>query len=149
MVTIFGTTFGNLFGNSFWLFFVAQVYRGGLVAAHVSAPRPCRHEKEQATHRGVPIQTQRCAYQKAWRAPLFDLTRRDAVVHFGALRSKHFSKAVAIACASERSASTRCQLKLARQFMQNHCLVLLCKTKIKVKRGKWQINTGCLRKNAL
>ena len=35
LVTILGTTFGHRFGNSFWLFFVALVYKGGLVAAHV------------------------------------------------------------------------------------------------------------------
>ena len=116
MVTILGTTFGNRFGNPFWLFFVAQVYRVGLVAAHVFLSLAAL--RKQTTHRGAPIQTQQRAYQKAWRAPLFDLARRDAVVHFGVLRSKHFSKAVAVACASERSASTRWQLKLAQQFVK-------------------------------
>ena len=104
MVTILGTTFGNRFGNLFWLFFVAQVYRIGLVAAHVFLSLAVL--KKQTTHSGAPMQTQQRAYQTAWRAPLFDLARRDAVVHFGVLRSKHFSKAVAVACASERSAST-------------------------------------------
>ena len=88
MVTILGTTFGNRFGNPFWLFFVAQVYRVGLVAAHVFLSLAAL--RKQTTHRGAPIQTQQRAYQKAWRAPLFDLARRDAVVHFGALRLKHF-----------------------------------------------------------
>ena len=116
MVTILGTTFGNRFGNSFWLFLVAQVYRGGLVAAHVFLSLAAL--KKQTTHRCAPIQTQQREYQKPWRAPLFDLARRDAVVHFGVLRSKHFSKAVAIACAPERSASTRWQLKLAQKFVK-------------------------------
>ena len=76
MVTILGTTFGNRFGNSFWLFFVAQIYGGGLVAAHVFLSLAAL--KKQTTHRGAPIQTQQRAYQTAWRAPLFDLARRGA-----------------------------------------------------------------------
>ena len=37
---------------------------------------------------------------------------------FGVSRSKHFSKAVAIACAPERGASTRWQLKIVQQFVK-------------------------------
>ena len=116
MVTILGTTFGNRLGNSFWLFFCCTSLRRW-ACRRPRFPFLCRPEK-QTTHRGAPIQTQQRAYQTAWRAPLFDLARRDAVINFGVSRSKHFSKAVAIACAPERGASTRWQLKIVQQFVK-------------------------------
>ena len=53
----------------------------GNIAAHISTPRPCRHD-EQTTNASqrANSNTAARAYRTAWRAALFDLARRAALV---------------------------------------------------------------------
>ena len=107
-VTILGTRFGaycthNLFSNNNWRgyhvwsqfwepllvtvlgthFLLRCGKFGGVgnIAAHISTPRPCRHD-EQTTNASqrANSNTAARAYRTAWRAALFDLARRAALV---------------------------------------------------------------------
>ena len=83
--TMFGHNFGNHFWSPFWepilLLRCAKFGGVGDIAAHISTPRPCRHD-EQTTNasRRAKSNTTARAYPTAWRAALFDLARRDAFV---------------------------------------------------------------------